>query len=259
MVGLLSGDERGARVVWGRLTGRPQARGKGPEDVMWMRLAASVGHNAQMSRIERALSRLSDRLPLAGRQAALPAGHAAVHRAILHGFADRGRALSLDELGSESSPDAAEIVQRLADDDLVVLADGRVVGAYPFSAEPTPHRIMIDGRSSYAMCSLDAVAIAPVFERQVEIESSCASTGTLIRIHQSSGAVVSAEPHGLRLGIRWSEPDGSAACSMCREMVFLADAETAERWRGSDPESAGIFDLADGIEFGYRFFRPLVD
>jgi hypothetical protein len=211
----------------------------------------------RMSNIDQALSRLAGQLPLSARQAALPNGYAAVHRAILQGFADRGRAPSLAELG-ESSADAAEIVQRLADDDLVVLADGSVVGAYPFSAEPTPHRITIDGRVSYAMCSLDAVAIAPVFERQVEIESSCASTDKPIRIHQWSGAVVSAEPHDPRLGIRWSEPDGCAAHSMCREMVFLADAETAERWRGSDPESAGIFDLSEGIEFGYRFFRPLV-
>ena len=207
--------------------------------------------------LDHALARLAGQLPLSGRQAALPDGHAAVHRAILQGFADRGRAPSLAELG-ESLADAEKIVQRLAEDDLVVLADGNVVGAYPFSAEPTPHRITIDGRATYAMCSLDAVAIAPVFERQVEIESTCASTDKPIRIQQSSGVVVSADPPDLRLGVRWSEPDGCAAHSMCREMVFLVDAETAERWRGSDPESAGIFDLADAIEFGYRFFRPLV-
>lgn len=213
---------------------------------------------ARMSNIDQALSRLAGQLPLSDRQSALPDGYAAVHRAILQGFADRGRAPSLAELG-ESSADVVTIMQRLADDDLVVVADGSVVGAYPFSEEPTPHRVTIDGRATYAMCSLDAVAIAPVFERQVEIESSCASTNKPIRIHQSAGAVVSADPDGLRLGIRWSDPDGSAAHSMCREMVFLEDAETAERWRGSDPESAGIFDLRDGIEFGYRFFRPLVE
>lgn len=211
-----------------------------------------------MSLIEQAVARLADQLPLARRQAALPVGYASVHRAILQGFSDRGQAPTLAELAGESSGDTVKIVKRLAEDDLVVLVDGSVVGAYPFSAEPTPHRFTIDGRASYAMCSLDAVAIASVFEREVRIESSCAATGAPIRIHQSGKSVLSAEPRDLRLGIRWTEPVGSAAHSMCREMVFLGDPNAAESWRGPDPDSAGIFDLAEGIEFGYRFFRPLL-
>lgn len=208
--------------------------------------------------INRAVARLTGQLPLAPGQAALPDGYASVHRAILRGFADRGQAPSLAELARESPADAAEVVQRLAEDDLIVLADGIVVGAYPFSLQPTAHRITIDGRGLFAMCSLDAVAIAPVFEREVRIESSCAVTDTPIRIHQSGQSVLSAEPRDLRLGIRWTEPVGSAAHSMCREMVFLADPDAAESWRGPDPESAGVFDLSDGIEFGRRFFCPLL-
>lgn len=211
-----------------------------------------------MSSIDHALSRLSGRLPLRSRQAGLPDGYAAVHRAVLRGFADRGRAPSVTELAGETSARITDVMDRLAEADLVVLVDGEVVGAYPFSAEPTPHRIAIDGRSSFAMCSLDAVAVAPVFGREVIIESSCAVTGAAIRIHQSGATVLSAEPPGLHLGIRWMEPDGCAAHSMCREMVFLEGAEAAETWRGSDPDTAGIFDLTEGIEFGYRFFRPLV-
>ena len=228
--------------------------GWGPEEV-----ETHVDQTGPMTPIDQAAARLERQLPLARRQAVLPDGYASVHRAILRGFADRGRAPTLDELAGESPADTAKVVERLAKDDLVVIANGSVAGAYPFSSEPTPHRITIDGRVTYAMCSLDAVAIAAVFEREVRIESTCAVTHTPVRIHQSGGSILSAEPRNLRLGVRWIEPVGCAAHSMCREMVFLADAETAESWRGPDPESAGIFDLADGVVFGTRFFRPLLE
>lgn len=211
-----------------------------------------------MPLIDEAVVRLSGQLPLVGRQAALPDGFPTVHRAILHGFVERGQAPTLAELAGDSPLEVGAIVWRLAEEDLVVLADGVVVGAYPFSSEPTPHRITIDGRTLFAMCSLDAVAIAPVFECEVEIESSCAATERPIRIHQVGRSVLSAQPPDLRLGIRWTEPEGCAAHSMCREMVFLADPATAMSWRGPDPDDGGIFDLAEGVEFGYRFFRPLL-
>lgn len=212
-----------------------------------------------MSMIDRGLERLGSQLPLAERQRALPPGHAVIHRVILESFARVGAPPARAELEEIAEADPDVILERLAADDLVVLDGGTVVGAYPFTLEPTPHRLVIEGTVELnAMCSLDAVAVAPVFDREVEIRSSCAITGAPIRIRQRGSSVLDADPGGLRLGIRWLQPTGCAAHSMCREMVFLSDAETAATWRGPDPDGAGVYDLADGIEFGERFFGPLL-
>lgn len=222
-------------------------------------LASGATRLRSMATIDQGLERLGTQLPLAERQAALPPGYAAIHRAILRSFARAGAPPARAELMEVAEEDPDVILERLAADDLVVLAGGTVVGAYPFTLETTPHRLIIDGTVELnAMCSLDAVAVASVFDCEVEIRSNCAITNASIRIHQRGTSVLAADPDGLRLGIRWIQPTDCAAHSMCREMVFLADAETAATWRGPDPDAAGIYDLSDGLDFGERFFGPLI-
>src|SRR6266487_2434081 len=60
--------------------------------------------------------------------------------------------------------DAADALRVLAREDLVhVDANGRPVVAYPFSATPRGHRVLIDGkRWVEAMCAIDALGIAPM-------------------------------------------------------------------------------------------------
>jgi mercuric reductase len=183
---------------------------------------------------------------------------ARAHRAILWSLATTGRPPGVDEIGRLAGTDPAAVLDRLSSDDLIVAADGRIEGAYPFSLEPTPHLLSMEGAAIHAMCSLDAVAVAPAFGLEVVTTSRCALTDAPIRIHQVGEVVEMFEPDGLRIAVRWQQPDGCAAHSMCREMVFLSDPEAAERWRGSDPDGAGIFDLSEAIDFGVGFFAPLI-
>jgi mercuric reductase len=148
------------------------------------------------------------------------------------------------------------IVDRLAAEDVIVTEAGRIAGAYPFSLVATPHRIRIGDTSIYAMCAIDALAISAVWKVSTRTESECAVTGAPIRVEQQPGSVV-AEPSDLRLGVRWQAPRGSASTSMCREMVFLADPSVARRWQ-RDGAEASIYTLQEGVEFGRRFFDPLL-
>jgi len=197
------------------------------------------------------VERLSEQLPLRDRQASLPPVIRAFHREILSSYADRGKP-------PDDALSPAGALSRLVSDDLIVLEEGRILGAYPFSSEPTAHRLLIEGNAAFAMCSVDAVAVAPVFSKRVVIKSSCAVTGSPVTIVQNGDEVEGFEPSGLRLGVRWQKPDGCAAHSMCREMVFLRDGEVARRWR-SPREPASVFALEEGIVFGTRFFSPLMD
>ena len=60
-------------------------------------------------RLLRALKHLNQLLPLKYRQAALPPELVSVHRAILHSFAERGRPLSVAEIGAMLGDKAAAL------------------------------------------------------------------------------------------------------------------------------------------------------
>jgi Alkylmercury lyase len=86
--------------------------------------------------------------------------------------------------------DAADAFRVFAREDLVhVDAAGRPVVAYPFSATPRGHRVLVDGeRWVEAMCAIDALGIAPMLglpiekqgagriERQPEFRQVCDDT-----------------------------------------------------------------------------------
>jgi alkylmercury lyase len=204
-----------------------------------------------------ALIRLNTHLPLAERQAALTDHHRELHRSILRWFADHGTAPLAADLGIDRAGfDRA--IGRLARRDLVVVVDGRITGAYPFTTEATVHRVSLGGVEVRAMCSLDAVAMAPLFGRPALIESTCAIGGDSVRIEMVGQTVVSAAPPDVHIGIGFQETHGCAASSLCRDMVFLADRREAQRWQGEGGDRAPIFDLEAAVGLAVRFFGPLL-
>lgn len=214
------------------------------------------------ARIDAAVRRLHDQLPLRGRQEALSEDFAELHRAILRSLAERGRPLSRAEIEERVGPSKAnEVLKRLGDDDLVVLDSRRqeVIGAYPLTVEATPHHLRINGQSVNAMCALDALSVGPMFDAEVEIHSRCHVTGEPIQIRLQGFHVLQVEPSpDVRVGVRWQDPIGYAAHSMCMEMVFLRDEATAKGWQNGDTENVGLFTLPEAIEFGAKFFNPLL-
>jgi hypothetical protein len=193
------------------------------------------------------VARLQQNFPLLARQRRLGAEAKRTHRRLLAALIREGR--------PPTDLDPA-IVKRLAAEDVIVTEAGRITGAYPFSLVATPHRIRIGDTSIYAMCAIDALAISAVWKVSTRTESECAVTGGPIHVEQQPPSVV-AEPSDLRLGVRWQAPRGSASTSMCREMVFLADPSVALRWQ-RDGAEASIYTLEEGVEFGRRFFDPLL-
>ncbi len=195
-----------------------------------------------------AVERLAAGFPLIARHRSLPPHLRSLHLSILAGIAATGRAPAPgDEAG----------VTTLAERDLVVVAGGEIVGAYPFSLRPTPHRLRLDDDVEvFAMCSIDALAVAPVWGIPTRIESRCAVGDVPLEVEQTPSSARST-PDGLRVGIRWQAPTGSAAGSMCRQMVFLADAGTAREWQAAGSE-ASVYSLDEGVDFARGFFGPLM-
>ncbi len=213
-------------------------------------------------KIAAAIDKLNSQLPLLARQQALPPGLLAAHRAILHTLAEEGRVLTNDELATLVGADGvAAAIERLGGDDLAVLNADKtaVVGAYPMTVENTVHHLRVHGRAVNAICALDAVAVGPMYDAEVAIESRCQVTGEPIRVHQKGHRILSAEPStDVRVGVRWQQPGVCAAHSMCLEMVFLKDGDTARWWVEEGEGDKTEFTLDEAVAFGASFFVPLV-
>ena len=238
-----------------------------------------VAKEIDMVRVAEALHRLQDVLPLKERQQSLDRPLVEMHRAILRSLLDRGAALTGDEiaamLGSKDA--AAQAVALLGSHDLVVRNElavhdekenkpvmldnqgGGVVGAYPMTTEETPHRVTVRGHNVYAMCAVDALAIGPMFDAETLIQSRCHVTGLPISIHQKGKEIMEVEPSNeVRVGVRWTRLTGCCAHDMCRQMVYLKNAETAAAWQETDPLAIELYTLQETIEFGAAFFLPLL-
>ena len=146
--------------------------------------------------------------------------------------------------------------------DLVVFsAQGEAIGAYPFTMEPREHRVKVNGHRLHAMCALDALSIAPMFGLDTELTSVCRVTGDPIRIRQSAmkldGATLSSDA---QIGIAWAAASSDSCCAnnLCMEMIFLRDADIAAQWLAEAPDSRECFTLPQAVEFGARFFSPLL-
>lgn len=192
------------------------------------------------------MARLTATFPLADRLAGLSTEIRATHRTILETYLSKGEPPAAGSLPTEH-------LDALAAIDAVVVKDGAIVGAYPFTSEGTRHGVQVEETIVGAMCALDALAIGPVFDVEAVVYSMCAVTEAPIRI--ADGAQAAGE---IRMGIHFQDPSACAATSLCREMVFLAGDEAATEWLEADPGARELYELDDARAFAERFFAPVV-
>ena len=160
--------------------------------------------------IKQAVARLNSQLPLKSRQNQLGQELKLVHQSVLQSLVNNGRPPTLTELIYFLNKDEIEIgIQKLAYNDLVVLDAARknIVGAYPLTIEQTPHQLTVNGQSIFAMCALDALSVAPMFNTAVQIETRCHVTQTAIIINMRDSEILDAQPSlDIRVGVRWQMP-----------------------------------------------------
>lgn len=211
---------------------------------------------------QKGLEKLNGLLPLKSRQQSLDEKSRTLHRAFIKNLVETGRAMSKAEMqallqGTEQELDT--IIAKLQGLDLLVVSCcGEPVGAYPVTSQPTPHAVTSGGVKVNAMCAFDSLAISPMYCRDTVIESKCHVTGEPIRIEQSGYEIKKAEPStDVRFGIIWNAPSGGCcASSLCTEMVFLKDRETAERWK-QECTMREVYSLEETVDFSAAFFVPL--
>jgi mercuric reductase len=213
------------------------------------------------AKLEKALNRLKSILPLKDRQDACSKQIKELHQQVLRSFVDKGRILTREEMGQQVS-NLENAISVLKEKDMVVFSnDGNPVGAYPFTMEEREHVVRVRGHQVHAMCALDALSISPMFRVETQITSRCRVTGDPISIKQSGETIENLdEASDVHFGIIWGAENTDSCCadSLCMEMVFLKDSGISQQWLADDPDNREVFTLQEAVEFGGRFFAPLV-
>jgi hypothetical protein len=187
-----------------------------------------------------------------------------LYRWILSSFAGGGHP-AVDELCDLASELGLEI-----EDTLVLFANldlvhhdpstGEILVAYPFSAGPRGHSVLINSTHRVeAMCAIDALGIAPMLQQPIEITSHDPLSGSEIwvRLDPSEGT--------------WWEPPtavvlaGSASCDgpsfhgCCDVLNFFQTDESANTYLAAHPELSGFpISIPDAIEVGRTVFADLL-
>ncbi len=143
----------------------------------------------------------------------------------------------------------------LATQDLIHFdPDGQVAVAYPFSGCPTRHRVLINGQDVYAMCAIDALGIAPMFEQPIVVNSRDPVSDAEISVRLRPDGTATWQPDkAVVLAGRCC--DGAAFQSCCQVLNFFASPETAEVYLREQPDVRGfLIAIPEAIELGRLIF-----
>lgn len=212
-------------------------------------------------KISKAMKKLNDVLPLKERQNNCDIKVRVLHQKILHSFITTGRILSKIEM-SKYVDDFEKAFDELDMNELVIFSDsGEPIGAYPFTMENRENKVSANGFKINAMCALDALAISPMFELDVKINSCCRITNDPIYILQSGMSILNVDEVGnVCLCIDWKAVKSDVKCanSLCSEMFFIKSRELANTWSKIDGKNREVFSLREATEFARQYFIPLV-
>jgi hypothetical protein len=214
------------------------------------------------NKLDLALERLNSILPLKHNQEACGLEIKRLHQQLLTSFVTKGRPLSKVEMSFQVD-DVEKAATALINCDIAMFShDGNVIGAYPFSVIERDYLIKVNGHTLYAMCALDALAIAPMFNIATDITSRCAITGKSINI-QMVGEDISniASSKDVYLGVDWDSANTNTCCadSLCKKIVFFQHQQVAEQWLTTESKEGELFSLKEAVQFSSRFFIPLME
>lgn len=137
---------------------------------------------------------------------------------------------------------------------------GRLLGV-GLTQRPTPHRYMVDGRTLYTWCAMDALIFPLILRRDARIESPCPATGTIVHVHVSEAAVTSVEPAAAVVSVLAPKGDWTLEhirSDFCDNVSFYASAEAADGWRKLHPNGS-VLPVADAYQLAGVMAAALIN
>ena len=216
--------------------GQPEAR--------WVRDALATAAGTESGAVEWALEAAAIPRSRCGaeRTARLSDGERALYRWIIERFA-RATPPTAEQIAEQAQTlalDTNTAMATLAQEDLVHTDDDRTVTvAYPFSARARGHEVTIDGHIVQAMCAIDALGIAAMLDRAIDVRSHDPISGNEIRVHANADGVTSWQPETAVVLAGSSSYDGPSYCGCCDVLNFFDSTENAQRYLSENAGLAG--------------------
>ena len=188
----------------------------------------------------------------------------ATHQAILRSFATTGHAPTASQLTpatADSGRTVEEVLGALHELDAIRLAtDGQIAVAYPFSAQPTRHRVRIaDQVDVYAMCAIDALGMSAMLSADTRIDSVDVTSGRPVTVTMTDDGRASWDPATAVVFLGADAVGGPSADCCCDYLNFFTDLTAATAWTGAHPHVPGqILTQAEAEQLGARLFGPLL-
>lgn len=179
-----------------------------------MRIQAAK-REARRAKFQSAMQKLREEFPLERRITNAPPETQAAYVRVLRHWLEQAAP-------PEKEIVSAAMLNALAAMDAVAV-DAHGIGCYPFSARDTGIHASIEGKNVWAMCALDALAIARLTHKASRVTARC----TVCRCHlavpvAANGSVEKAVCEGIRVvSLPHSIEDGPSCENMCAAIRYL--------------------------------------
>jgi hypothetical protein len=182
---------------------------------------------------------------------------------ILRHFATDGRPGSAEvrAAAEQLRIDAEHGLEALTREDLVHCgSEGEITVAYPFSGRPTAHRVRFpDGHEVDAMCTIDALGIAPMFGEPIEIRSRDPVSGEEIRAQVAPDGVAEWWPGSAVVVAGVLDRQSNSCCGCCPVLNFFVSSANAKRWLAEHPEVRGnLISIREAAAAGRAVFGDVL-
>ncbi len=150
--------------------------------------------------------------------------------------------------------------EKLASEDLIHFDDeGEIAVAYPFSGRSTRHRVLIEGHTVHAMCAIDALGVAPMFEQAIVISSRDPLTDAKISVLVQPDGTGTWQPNESVVVAGRAYAEGAAFQGCCQVLNFFASRENAEQYLLEHEDVSGFpITMPRAVELGRAIFGEVL-
>ena len=167
-----------------------------------------------------------------------------------------GEPITIEQLATAAGASVADVENAPAAADIEYDDRHRILG-WGLTLNPTPHRFTVDGPQLYTWCAADTLLFPAIIGRPATVESTCAATGTTIRLSVDPASGVSGlDPATAVISVPGpDELDPTRVrATTCNPGRYFATAVAAADWQSRHPTGL-VLPVADA----YAQLRPISD
>jgi len=117
-----------------------------------------------------------------------------------------------------------------------------------------------DGHEAFAMCAIDALGIASMFDQSIEISSRDPLSGETFHAGLAPDGTGSWQPESAVVVAGVSDRQADSCTGCCPVLNFFASNDNAERWLHEHRQVRGqVISIEDAIASGRAVFAHVLD